>query len=195
MGANLDHLQTGVDRTVSLPTPRESAHPVVANPPPDLHEASARGDVGLAHWALVCGADPSRENARGFGPLHLAATAGHVEVCRALLAHGARVNQRSTHAGACAGCTPLHAAVAGGHAPVVELLLSSGASPDLRDEAGFTALHTASLAGHHGLVKRLLLAGAHPEAYVAEHTPLDLAWRGGHGSVVGLLRQVTRRGR
>lgn len=173
--------------------PHEACHPVMANPPPDLHAACIAGDTGAVQWALLCGADPSHHDAAGFSALHVAAARGHADVVRTLLERGASVRIRSAHPGACGGCSPLHAAVAAGHEGVVALLLSAGAEVDAHDEAGFAPLHTAALAGYCGIVKQLLLAGAASEPIVATLTPLDLGLQAGHHDVVGLLRQVTGR--
>lgn len=170
-----------------------ASHPVLANPPPDLHVHSALGDLSGVQWALHAGADPSATGPSGFRPLHIAAAHGRLSVLKELIARGAKVDLPSEHARAMGGCTPLHVAVACGHEAIVECLLASGARVDRRDEAGFTALHTAALTGARSILKRLLLAGAATEPFVADSTPLDLAQRAGHHEVVGLLRQVTGR--
>ena len=55
-------------------------------------------------------------------PLMEAASAGHTDIVRLLIAHGADVNAQSS-----SGNTPLMYACAGGHEDVVRVLLEAGA--------------------------------------------------------------------
>jgi ankyrin repeat protein len=137
--------------------------------------------------------DPRRHDRDGFGPLHRAAFSGDVRKVRRLIAAGVPLDTRSTHPGGCAGATPLHLAVAGGWAVVVELLLDAGAGPAATDDAGYTSLHLAAERGELPIVRLLLRAGADVTALIGETTPLDLARRGRHGVVAGLLMQLHAR--
>lgn len=130
--------------------------------------------------------------ADGFTPLHRAAARGDGATLLRLLLAGAPVDQRSEHAGVYEGLTALHCAVAGGHAAAVDRLLRAGASVEARDGAGYTPLVLATELGHFDIVKRLLAAGARPCAEVGDSTPLAVARRGGHGMLVGVLKQVCR---
>lgn len=132
-------------------------------------------------------------SAEGWSSLHLAVARGRLRHVRRLLDAGLRPDGRSQHTGACGGCTALHVATAMGEPDLVQLLLDAGARADLRDEAGLTPLHMAAQRGDLAIVRALLRAGADPEPWVADHTPLDLARLAGHGQVVALLRQVSRR--
>jgi ankyrin repeat protein len=62
-------------------------------------------------------------------PLHFAANAGHLEVVRALLKAGAKVNAADEHLS-----TPFHWACANRHLEVVRLLTASGADANAADQ-------------------------------------------------------------
>lgn len=88
--------------------------------------------------------------------LHAAASHGHCEIVRLLLAAGAIADTIDDHQD-----TPLHYAALYGHHKVVEVLLRAGAQVDRIGHKQSTALHRASsFAGHSGSVNVLLTAGA-----------------------------------
>ena len=66
-------------------------------------------------------------------PLMEAASAGHTDIVRLLIAHGADVNAQSS-----SGNTPLMYACAGGHEEVVRVLLEAGANVEERFKFFFT---------------------------------------------------------
>ena len=76
-------------------------------------------------------------------PLMEAASAGHTDIVRLLIAHGADVNAQSS-----SGNTPLMYACAGGHEEVVRVLLEAGAHVEDHNENGHTPLMEAASAGH-----------------------------------------------
>lgn len=81
-------------------------------------------------------------------PLMEAASAGHLDIVRLLIAHGADVNAQST-----SGNTPLMYACAGGHEDAVETLLEAGANVEDHNENGHTPLMEAASAGHVNVAK------------------------------------------
>lgn len=81
-------------------------------------------------------------------PLMEAASAGHVDIVKLLLAHGADVNAESS-----SGHTPLMWACAQGHEAVVTALLEGGAKVEAHNENGHTPLMEAASAGHVGVAK------------------------------------------
>ncbi|KAM7214033.1 Ankyrin repeat-containing domain protein [Rhypophila decipiens] len=86
-------------------------------------------------------------------PLHVAATWGHAEIARLLLARpGIDVNAFDSR-----GSTPLHEAVSMGHGETVELLLScSEIDINRRDANGNTPLHCAACGKQAGVARILL---------------------------------------
>ena len=74
---------------------------------------------------------------------------------RALLARGARVNERQE-----GGYTPLHQAAARGDAELVTMLLDAGADPAARTDVGATPGDLAGERGHLELAARLATAPA-----------------------------------
>lgn len=81
-------------------------------------------------------------------PLMEAASAGHVDIIRLLISHGADVNAQSS-----TGNTPLMYACAGGHVAAVKELLTHGANVEDHNENGHTPLMEAASAGHVEVAK------------------------------------------
>ncbi|XP_030756084.1 ankyrin repeat domain-containing protein 17 isoform X3 [Sitophilus oryzae] len=120
-------------------------------------------------------------------PLMEAASAGHLDIVRLLIHHGADVNAQST-----SGNTPLMYACAGGHTEVVEFLLENGAHVEDHNENGHTPLMEAASAGHVGLAKILLMHGAGINTHSNEfkESALTLACYKGHLDMVRFLLEA-----
>ncbi|CZT17723.1 uncharacterized protein RCC_03560 [Ramularia collo-cygni] len=97
----------------------------------------------------------ARSSPTGLTPLSYAATFGHMECIRVLLAHGA-----STNIKAVGGDAPLHLAAQKGHLESLKLLLDKGAARDDTTSSGCTALHCAVSGGWKECVEILLASGA-----------------------------------
>jgi len=135
-----------------------------------LHIAAAEGRDQMAAQLLTAGAQPDSRT-RFESPfhgrataLHLAAAAGHVELVRRLIEHGATLEVRDA-----AERSPLALAVRGGHLEPARELLDAGAMRNPRDARGRTPLHEAIAAGlpadiAEALAVALLEAGADPNA-------------------------------
>lgn len=98
---------------------------------------------------------------QGSSPLFLATSRGNLEICRQLIAAGARLDQLDY-----GGNSLLHAAVLSSRLPVLELLLER--EPELIDAVNKerqTALHLAAQfrSGDRPMIEKLLAAGAQPE--------------------------------
>ncbi|NOL48939.1 ankyrin repeat domain-containing protein [Pelistega europaea] len=89
-------------------------------------------------------------------PLMYAAIIGNVDLAKALIARGAKVNRL--------GWSPLHYAASKGQTQMVEYLLSQGASPNAPSDDGNSSLIVAVTSGNLDTVKTLLAAGADPKA-------------------------------
>ncbi|CAM0870390.1 unnamed protein product [Alopecurus aequalis] len=139
----------------------------------------------------------------GRGPLHMAAWAGRLEMCR-FLVKDLRLN---VDALACDGSTPLLYAIFGcGSTAVVRFLLDCGANPNTADTKGFTALHYATMTGTHTdegeedmmwaantrdtceIAELLLYRGAYVDPICKKgKTPLFVAAQNGNVRMVELL--------
>lgn len=107
----------------------------------------------LAHAATPI--NPDDDYVQGVTPLHYAASGGHIDVAKILIAHGADVNAEDE-----AGFRPVRGASKFGHEQVVELLVANGAEVNVHDFNGDTPLHYAVHNGHTSIVKLLLAEGA-----------------------------------
>lgn len=90
-----------------------------------LHVAAHRNRRTCLAVLLELGADANATTYNQFTPLHLAASSGHLEVCKALVKAGARLDPQSV-----AG-TPLQMAAAANARGVAAWLQNAGASLDL----------------------------------------------------------------
>jgi ankyrin repeat protein len=129
-----------------------------------LHAAASNGHASVID--LLCAA-PGAAAVLALGdrwgrtPLIRASEKGHEGAARALLAHGARQEQRDGN-----GKTALHFAATKGHTGVVELLCTApGAATALalRDHDGNSPLMIARSTGDAGAVRAMLAIGARQE--------------------------------
>lgn len=122
-------------------------------------------------------------------PLMVAATEGHEDVCRILLAAKACVNAVANTTTAAGPESAIYCAAANGHAHIVTLLLDHGARQGIVGRPdGRTALAEAAAGGHHDVVKVLIAAGARvDERDVTGGTPLMDAAAAGSSRCMRLL--------
>ncbi|XP_050437843.1 ankyrin repeat and SAM domain-containing protein 1A-like [Adelges cooleyi] len=158
-----------------------------------LHHASLNGYKEIVQLLLCNEASTNVVDHKGAAPLHLAAWTGNVEIVRLLLCHGPsipNVNHMTKNRE-----TPLHCAAQYGHSGVVALLLEHGADPTIRNHKHETALDLCAQYGRLETVE--LILAKRPElirsynsraaGIMFAHTPLHLASRNGHKTVVELL--------
>ncbi|KAJ8935953.1 hypothetical protein NQ314_012575 [Rhamnusium bicolor] len=153
-----------------------------------LSLACSAGYFELAQVLLAMHANVEDRGIKGeCTPLMEAASAGHLDIVRLLVAHGADVNAQST-----SGNTPLMYGCAGGHTEVVKFLLENGANVEDHNENGHTPLMEAASAGHVGLAKILLMHGAGINTHSNEfkESALTLACYKGHLDMVRFLLEA-----
>ncbi|XP_051183621.1 ankyrin repeat protein nuc-2 isoform X1 [Lolium perenne] len=139
----------------------------------------------------------------GRGPLHMAAWAGRLEMCK-FLVKDLRLN---VDAPGDEGSTPLLFAILGcGSTSVIRFLLDHGANPNKAAAEGFTALHHATLTGTRTdaeeaggrmwaantrdtceIAELLLSRGAYVDPMCIRGTPLHIAAQSGNVGMVELL--------
>ncbi|CAN6336394.1 unnamed protein product [Urochloa humidicola] len=121
------------------------------------------------------------------GPLHLAAAAGKVEMCK-LLIKDFHANVDATDV---QGATPIVFAVQGaGSTAVVSLLLSHGADANNTDLGGIAPLHIAAERGFYEVAELLLSEGADVDPLCENGgAPIHIAAKHGHAKVLELLLQ------
>uniref|UniRef100_A0A183CNG7 ANK_REP_REGION domain-containing protein n=1 Tax=Globodera pallida TaxID=36090 RepID=A0A183CNG7_GLOPA len=118
----------------------------------------------------------------GFLPLFFAASQGHLEVCRELVAKGADVNQSNN------GRTPWLEACANGHLDIVEFFMGNGQGIEARNKNGVTGLIAACLEGKANVVQFLLSKGARTDWATAKgFTAMDKAVAKRHGEIMLIL--------
>ncbi|KAF4800241.1 Cortactin-binding protein 2 [Turdus rufiventris] len=121
-----------------------------------LHQAAAQGNVTLLSMLLnEEGLDINYSCEDGYSALYSAATNGHTDCVRLLLAAEAQVDAADKN-----GFTPLCSAVAQGHVKCAELLIMYQADINHAAERGQTPLYLACKTGNNDCIKLLLEAGA-----------------------------------
>jgi ankyrin repeat protein len=139
--------------------------------------AAANGDGALISSLLAAGAAAGTKRWNGETALMLAAGAGSLEGVKALIEHGADVNEAEPRLGQ----TPLMWAAAEGHGDVVQGLLAAGANVNLPSSSGSTPVAFASAKGDVRSIETLLAAGADPNQAMPSGTrPLMIALSNRH---------------
>ncbi len=98
-------------------------------------------------------------------PLHLAASAGHVELADLFIERGATLNSKDDK-----GATPLHWAVSNSHPAMVRRLLKAGADIEAVDLSWWTPLHLAVERSTPEIVQILVEGGANLNARDLNYT-------------------------
>ncbi|XP_076836898.1 histone-lysine N-methyltransferase EHMT1 isoform X2 [Brachyhypopomus gauderio] len=124
--------------------------------PKQLYISAKQGELQKVLLMLVDGIDPNftMESQSRRTPLHVAAEAGHQDICHMLVQAGANLDicdedQR----------TPLMEACENNHLETVQYLLRAGAIVSHKDGEGSTCLHLAAKVGHFGIVEHLVSTG------------------------------------
>jgi hypothetical protein len=158
-------------------------HPEAPDAGP-LYYAAMLGLRNLAKHLIA--KRPRDVNDRGGGkvtPLHVAVSAGHLDILSLLVDHGADVDGRDR-----LGQTPLHRASSNGKVEAGQCLLDCGADIKARDNDRWTPLFHAAFQGHLEFTRMLIERGAEIDARdTLGTTPLYRVVQTDHFRVVQLL--------
>lgn len=122
--------------------------------------ASRNGHYDIVHYLLYkthanCEQTGSvifdGETIEGAPPLWCAAAAGHLQIVKLLVKHGAIVNSTTR-----TNSTPLRAACFDGHYDIVKYLVKNGADIEVANRHGHTCLMIACYKGHYRIAQYLL---------------------------------------
>jgi ankyrin repeat protein len=146
--------------------------------------ACVAGNPRLIELFLEAGADPNTRLPEGETVLMTAARTGEVAGIRALVAHGAVVNDKE----AWRDQTALMWAAGEGHTAAVDELIRDGADLAAKSRGGLSSLLFAVRGGHVDTVRALLAAGANVNDTAPDgSSALGLAIINGHYELAGLL--------
>ncbi|XP_066569342.1 histone-lysine N-methyltransferase EHMT1 isoform X2 [Amia ocellicauda] len=125
--------------------------------PKQLYISAKQGELQKVLLMLVDGIDPNfkMENQSKRTPLHVAAEAGHKEICHMLVQAGANLDMCDEDQR-----TPLMDAAENNHLDTVKYLLRAGAIVNHKDDGGWTPMIWATEYKHIDEVKLLLSRGA-----------------------------------
>jgi ankyrin repeat protein len=138
----------------------------------------------LAGFLLKKGAEADFEDSEGQSLLFQASTAGHLEIAKMLVEHGADVNFKHKTSGS----TPLIAACENGNKEIVELLIQRDADLNAKDKMGWSALSKTSFNGYKDICELLIEKGADVNTRDHEgYAPLHRACEIGHKTIVEYL--------
>ncbi|XP_012062616.1 PREDICTED: serine/threonine-protein phosphatase 6 regulatory ankyrin repeat subunit A [Atta cephalotes] len=153
-----------------------------------LHLAAMNGYTHLVRFLVQDhGAAIDVLTLRKQTPLHLAAGAGQLEVCKLLLELGASIDATDDQ-----GQKPIHAAAMNNYAEVAQLFLQRHASLVMAcTKDGNTCAHIAAMQGSVRVIEELMKFDRQgvitARNKLTEATPLQLAAEGGHAEVVKAL--------
>lgn len=106
----------------------------------NLHDDASKGDREAVLQAITRGQPLSRFDELGKTPLHYAAEGGHLEIVKALLAAGAKVNANDPRV---ISDTPLASIAGNCSLEMAELLVQAGADPTIQGHMQLCALDRA----------------------------------------------------
>ena len=116
--------------------------PALADP---LHDAIEAGDIEGVRFEIASGAEVNKGDLMLGLPLMIAARGNHIDIAKALIAHGAKINDVEISG------TALHAAAGSGHSDMIEYLVGVGAALNATPDGRTTPLHVAA---ENGQVER-----------------------------------------
>eukprot|EP01063_Lacrimia_lanifica_P016235 TRINITY_DN22839_c0_g1_i1.p1 TRINITY_DN22839_c0_g1~~TRINITY_DN22839_c0_g1_i1.p1 ORF type:complete len:431 (+),score=184.29 TRINITY_DN22839_c0_g1_i1:67-1359(+) len=153
---------------------------------PPMYNAALKNDnAALVEYLVKKGASVHTKNEDNETALFIAAFNNHVEVAKALIAHGAKVDEK----GGVYGDYPLHCAVRNNLRTMVNLLLQSNAAINCRNEKNETPLYIAASLDRKDILYTLLMNKANKNLQSSDgKDPLFIASEKKHRDCVNLLK-------
>ena len=146
-----------------------------------LLKAATEGNLAAAQAALRSGASNHAMTDFGFTALHIAATAGHLQIVQLLVDVGADIDRRDS-----TGVSPLLQAV--GWPEIMKVLLAAGADVDSATKQGVTPLMSAAAFGEIESAHLLIASGADLNRRDAGgSSAADIAGEKGEDEIAALL--------
>jgi len=108
-----------------------------------IQQAIEEGNKYIVEKWIQKGANVNQKNEKGYTPLHIASTYGHIGIVNLLIEKGTNINEKADN-----GATPLHLASKFGHKNIVELLIEKDAIINVKKRNGETPLHLAAKNGY-----------------------------------------------
>jgi ankyrin repeat protein len=150
-----------------------------------LHIAAEQKSTDAIQLLLSKGARTDLKDKNGDTPLHVAAQVDCPEAVSFLLEKNSKIGAADIKNRN--GKTALDEALQKNHFKTAQALLNAGASIEIRDAFGYTPLLNAVANGKEETVKFLLDQGAEINTLGRGRTPLHIAAKAGHASIVALL--------
>ena len=142
----------------------------------------SEGYADICTFLLKNKANPNVKNVSSVGVLLTAALNGKLNICKALVEHGANIEQTYNPNGA----TALYCAAQNGHHQIITYLGSKGADPNSKYFT-YTPLYMSIQKNYKECVGELLSAGADPNLISASTSPLHYACSLGFSDIVTIL--------
>lgn len=155
-----------------------------------LHFAISANNVDIASYLLsLPGINKNLKTQTGFSFIHIAASMGHLEVLKLLIASGVDINLETDD-----GLTALHIAVKKGYTQMIRELAQAGADIEKATKyirtKGYRSIHLAVLRNKIESVRELIILGVNINSRIQKSngpTPLMLAAQLGYEDIAKFL--------
>ncbi|XP_052085420.1 uncharacterized protein LOC127723035 isoform X2 [Mytilus californianus] len=149
-----------------------------------LYIACWKGHTEIVQMLINNKADINKCTETGASPLNIACLKGHTEVVQMLIQNKADINKCRVN-----GSSPLYIACQEGHTEIVQMLINNKADINKCRKTGESPIFVACYKGNTEIVELLLKHEADCNIKWRGLTPLDIARRNKHTSIVHLFQR------